>query len=143
MAILDALPGLAVNVTVCTAQNHETCREYIDTNEDAEPQGDYAALKYIESRPGASFTLNISFEPQFLNHTNFSMGASVWVDGVRTNRRTFPLNQISMFAQHERIDSAEDTDENGNQVKREFGFARMEVGMCLLNISLRVSCLTP
>jgi hypothetical protein len=128
MAILDALPGLAVNVTVGEGQDHETCKEYVDTSEEADPQGDYAALKYIESRPGAKFTLNISFDPRFLNHTNFCMGASVWIDGVRTNRRTFPLHIISMCTQLERIDSAEDTDEKGNRVKRQFGFARMEVG---------------
>jgi hypothetical protein len=124
MAILESLPGLEVYITI----EEEPAREYVDQNDDTVSEHDMNVTRYIRARPGANFAVHISFTNKFAEHTNYTMAAHVYVDGVRTNRRTFPLRVLRTFGQAIRIDDAEDTDEDGNKVERQFGFADMLVG---------------
>jgi hypothetical protein len=124
MAILGSLPGLEVYITI----EEEEAREYVDQYDDTESEYDMNVTRYIRARPRAHFAVHISFTNKFAEHTDYTMAAHVYVDGVRTNRRTFPQRVLRANGQAIRIDDAEDTDEDGNKVERQLGFGDLLVG---------------
>jgi hypothetical protein len=123
MAILPAVPGL----DVCLRVDGELALERTAAGDEVVMEDRYV-VKYIECRPGSKFGVSIEFAPLFTYYTWTTMAAHIYIDGALTNRRTFPKHRlVGDFL--EEITGAEDFDNNGEQVQREFVFAATEIGL--------------
>ncbi|KAK3320776.1 hypothetical protein B0T19DRAFT_403400 [Cercophora scortea] len=82
MAVITELPGLEATILV----NGAAAKEYIDDSaDDEQDQPDCpTVVKYIESVPGASFSIRFVKDKKF-RHSSHHIAYKVAVDGIRTS----------------------------------------------------------
>jgi hypothetical protein len=125
MVVIDSLPGAWVKVKV---EGYFTTE--FECQDDEVQSLDRHVITYIESQAGQHFSVFIHLNELFATNEDAlrPWAAHVYVDGALTNRRTFPVgNFTGPGGLFEEIHAAEEV-EDGYQIRREFRFAKANIG---------------
>jgi hypothetical protein len=122
MAILSECPGLNVRIRI----NGILANEYKDPATLIEPGRNVC---YIETQPGKPFAVSLIIAHEIAQRIPQTIALHVYVDGVRTNRRTYHPTKLDSYDPiYEEIEEAEDINADGHQTKRAFSFEHLEIG---------------
>jgi hypothetical protein len=138
MAILDSCPG--IEVTICS--KGESIPEYDDPNVSREENGqDNTVTKYVESRPGADFSLRYRDSPPF-RHRSHQISFIPFLDGHGTPGASCTAAQFEFERRYEKDQEGHVfTDKHGG-IFRKFAFATLRISIDHFNSSSRLLLIT-
>jgi hypothetical protein len=87
MAVIPPLQGLSVTISV----DNTSAKEYRDKDGvDYEiTDGCFSTIRYVESRPGSAFSIDIEVSKDFTTSTRLPVTSHVHIDGIINHSQTF------------------------------------------------------